>query len=237
VLVVHPVVRGSRQGDPHAGDVGLGQPVLAVVDPDVPVDVEEAQGVAPGLRPQARQFPAEALRALQLRHALQLVPQRFYLRGPVQPHQPPQLGRDMLLEPLGTLDAQQGHEQEDQEGGTQAVEGRTDGAVDLPGCGQHAATEQDGQGHQHAGPRDPQAGLKQGPGVIQRPQARQDAVEAAVGGVPVQGGRTGFWKLRLRRGFGNAGGGWRRGFRGLWEQPGQGRLDRLRRRFPAHALE
>lgn len=44
--VADPVVGGGGHGDAHACQVGLGDPVLAVVGADVTIDVQEAQGLA-----------------------------------------------------------------------------------------------------------------------------------------------------------------------------------------------
>src|SRR6266436_5319584 len=46
-LIVDPVVGGGRHGETHLGDMRFGQAVLSVVNPDVAVDVKEAQVLSP----------------------------------------------------------------------------------------------------------------------------------------------------------------------------------------------
>jgi hypothetical protein len=45
--IVDPVVGGGRHRQAHLRHMGLGQPVLTVINADVPVHVEEAQGGGP----------------------------------------------------------------------------------------------------------------------------------------------------------------------------------------------
>jgi len=60
-----------------------------------------------------------------------MAPQGLHLGGAIEAKQAPEIGRRVLLERLGSLDAQEREEHERQDGRAQAVERRADGAVDV----------------------------------------------------------------------------------------------------------
>ena len=72
----------------------------------------------------------------------ELAPQGLDLRRPIEPEEPPEGGRVVLLELLGTLDAQQRHQEQCHECGAQSIEGRPDPAVKLACDAQQPAVHQ-----------------------------------------------------------------------------------------------
>ena len=54
------------------------------------------------------------------------------------------LPRTALLEPFGSLDPQQRHQQQGHQGGAQPIEGRPEAAVDLAGEVEDAAIDESG---------------------------------------------------------------------------------------------
>ena len=71
------------------------------------------------------------------------------LRCAVEPQYVPQGGGVSLLEPLGTLDAPQRHEQKHEEGRAEAIESRADVAVQLGRDPEDTALDQRRQRQQH----------------------------------------------------------------------------------------
>lgn len=169
--------------------MGLGQRALAVVHPHVPVDVEEPEGGAPGRHAPLGQQASEALGAAQAGQARELVAQGLDLGGPVQSEEPAQIGRRVLLERFGALDAQQRHEQQREERGPQPVERRADGAVDLARDGEHPGGDQGGEGEQDPGARHVVATAEERGGVVEQAHVSQEPIEAAVRWIAVQARR------------------------------------------------
>jgi hypothetical protein len=88
----------------------------------------------------------------------------------------------------------------DKKAGPQTIEGRADGAIDIPGRSQDAALKEDGQGEQHPSVRDLEPGLKEGTGIIQDTQTGQEPVKAPVGWIRIHGGRTRLLEIGLLEG-------------------------------------
>lgn len=84
-----------------------------MIDADVAVDVEEAHHVPlrghslRGKRVPKCRSPAEGSKPCEL------TAEGFYFQRAVETHDSAEFGGSVLLERLGTLDAQQGHEQHD----------------------------------------------------------------------------------------------------------------------------
>ena len=91
--VVGPVVRGRWKGDAHAGDVGLRDVALAVVDADVAVHVEEPEGGADGCEASFGDEAAEEDRTAASGQARKLAPQRLDLRSAVEPEEAAEVHR------------------------------------------------------------------------------------------------------------------------------------------------
>jgi hypothetical protein len=108
--IVHPVVGGRRQRETHAGDVRLRDVTLAVVDAHVAIDVEEAERGATRRDAPLAEEAAEACRAADAGQARELAAQRLDLRGAVESKEAAEVLGRVLLEALGTLDAQERHE-------------------------------------------------------------------------------------------------------------------------------
>ena len=150
-LVVDPIVRGGGQGDAHAGHMGLGKSVLAVVDPHMAVDVKESQGRSAQRDPLLSQGGAELGGPARDSQTSQLAPECFNFRCPVQPkHSPQALGR-IFFQTLRAFDAPQRHEEQSQKAGAQPIEGRAKAAVDFLGAGEDTAANQDGQRQKNSG--------------------------------------------------------------------------------------
>ena len=103
--IVDPVVGGGGHGQMAARHVRLGDAALAVIGAHVAVHVQEPHEMSALIDPQARQFRAQLLGALVGGKPGELAPQGLHFRCPIQPEQPAQSGRVLLLEVLGTLDA------------------------------------------------------------------------------------------------------------------------------------
>ena len=108
--VVDPVIGGGWQGQAHPRHVGLGQWVLAVIDPHVAVHVEQAQQGAARRDPLLRQRLAQLRRAPGGGQLRQFAPQRFDFGRAVQTQHPAQVLGGVFLETFGPFDPQQRHE-------------------------------------------------------------------------------------------------------------------------------
>ncbi len=153
LLVVHVVVGRARHGETQLRHVRLRDLVLAVIDPDVPVDVEEAEHTTALGNAALREFAAESLGTALAREQFELLAQRLHLGRPVETQQPAELSRRVLLERLGPLNAQQSEQHQRHDRRAQAVERRRKGtlAIDRT-CGFDDAARHDaGNGEQHAG--------------------------------------------------------------------------------------
>jgi hypothetical protein len=74
----------------------------------------------------------------------ELASHHLHLRCSVEPQNLTKMPWRAFLEPLGMLDPRQRHQQQSQHGGTQAIEGWPDAAVDLTRSSQHAALDEAG---------------------------------------------------------------------------------------------
>ena len=87
----------------HARHVGLGQRVLAMVNPHVTVNVEETQRLAARGDPLLGQSLAELGGASGGGQTSQFAPQRFDFGRPIQSQHAPQVLGRIFLEPFGRL--------------------------------------------------------------------------------------------------------------------------------------
>ena len=140
--IVDPVIRSGRQRDAHASHVGLGQGMLAVINPHVTVGIEKAQSLASQGNSLLGQGLTKLRRTSHSRQAGQLAPQRFDFGRPIQTQHSSQVLRRVFLEALGPFDAPQRHEQKREQTGAQSIEGRPEAAVDFSGTLQDAAGDQ-----------------------------------------------------------------------------------------------
>ena len=181
--IVDPVVGGGGHGQAHPGDVRLRQRALAVVDPHVPIDVEEPHRGPAVRHPSLGQGAAERRGPPEGGQARELAPHRLDLGRAVEAEHPAEIVRRVFLEPLRALDPQQRHQQQRHERGAQPVERGAETAVDLPGDGEDAAVHQGGQGQQHARVGNPRARSEQRRGIVQDAQVREQPIPAAIGGI------------------------------------------------------
>src|SRR5271169_877613 len=156
----------------------------------------------------------------------------------------------MLLERLGSLDAQEREEQERDDGRAQAVERRADGAVDVARDLDDPAVLDRGEREQHPGAGHALAVAEQRGGVVEQAELGEHPVEPPVGWIPigrelerlVVGGCSGSGQVWVRGRRGRRGGlGGGRGRSGqVWVRgrPGQRQLDLRRRgRWPTQPAE
>jgi hypothetical protein len=129
--IVDPIVGGGRHGQMAARHVRLGDAALAVIGTYVAVDVEKPHEMSTLIDPQARELCAQLLGALVGGQPGELAPQSLHFRRPIQTEQSSERGRVLLLEVLGTLHAEQRHEQQREQARAQAIEGRADFTVEL----------------------------------------------------------------------------------------------------------
>src|SRR5947208_5965515 len=130
-FVVHPVVDGRGESEPHARDIGFLDLALTVVDADVAIDVEKTErATALGNTP-AHQLTPELLGSLLASQASELTAQGFHLGSSVQTNYSTQIGRRKLLECLGTVDPQKCKQDKYHDGCPQPIESRTDTLVDF----------------------------------------------------------------------------------------------------------
>src|SRR5271169_601704 len=120
----------------------------------------------------------------------------------------------MLLERLGSLDAQEREEQERDDGRAQAVERRADGAVDVARDLDDPAVLDRGEREQHPGAGHALAVAEQRGGVVEQAELGEHPVEPPVGWIPigrelerlVVGGRSGSGQVWVRGRLGRRGG-------------------------------
>ena len=129
--VVDPVVGGGGHGQMAPRHVGFGDRVLPVIGAYMAIDVQEPHQIAALSDAQARQFRSQLFGVMMGGEARELAPQRLDLGRPIKPEDSAEGRRVALFELLGPLDTQQRHEQQRQQRGAQAVEGRTDFTVEL----------------------------------------------------------------------------------------------------------
>jgi hypothetical protein len=92
----------------------------------------------------------------------------------------------VLLERLGSLDAQQGHQEQCDDDGAQPVERGADAAVGLDGNVEHARVEQRPEGEKHASAWHTTLGAEHRQGVVDEAEMREQPIEPPVGGVGIQ---------------------------------------------------
>ncbi len=184
--VIDPIVGGGRHRDAHARDVSLRQRMLAVVHAHVTVHVEEAERGASCGDAALGERAAELGGATEGRQAGELPAQGLDLGRSVQAKNAAQIIGGVFLDVLGTLDAPQRHEQQRNDAGAQAVEGRADAAVHVAGAREDAAGDQCGDRQQHAGARHARAGPEQGCRVVQQAKIGEEPVDLAVGRIRVR---------------------------------------------------
>src|ERR1700730_5129753 len=142
------------------------------------VNVQKSHEMSALIDAPPRKLRAQLLGAMVRREAGEPAPQRLHFRRSVEPEQSAESGRVPFLEMLGPLDAQQRHEQERQQRGAQAIEGRTDFTVELAADPKQPALDQARESEQDAdtGNRGPLA--KERCGIIEQPQ---------IGELPIEG--------------------------------------------------
>ncbi len=92
----------------------------------------------------------------------------------------------MFLEPFGTFDAPQRHEQQGEQTGAQTIEGGADAAVDFLSTLEDPTGNEGRQGQQDPGPWDGGAATEQGRRIIQQSQTRHQSVPAAIARVSIE---------------------------------------------------
>ena len=108
--VVDPVVGGPPQAQSLSGDIAFGQRGLAaMIEANVPVDIQGASQFRRGLQPVSGQQPGPFFRAVVDTQGGQLVPQTTDFGNAVQPQQLAQLAGGLVLQLLDGLDAAQHH--------------------------------------------------------------------------------------------------------------------------------
>src|SRR6516162_8396392 len=115
------------------------------------VDVQKPHEVSALIDTQTRKLRAQLLGAMMRSEAGEPAPQRLHFRRAVEPKESAEGGRISFLELLGPLDAQQRHEQKGQQRRAQAIEGRTDLAVELAADPKEPALHQTRDGQQGTG--------------------------------------------------------------------------------------
>jgi len=138
-----------------------------VVGAHVPVDVKETHGVAALRDTVGGERAPEIGGAAEAGQPGELVAQRFDLGRAVEAEDLPELLWRAFLEPLGSPDAQEGHEQQCDQRRAQAVERRPEATVDLAGNLQNAALEQGRQSEQGSQPGQVAAWREHGHGVLE----------------------------------------------------------------------
>ena len=105
-----PVVGGPPQTQPLSGDIAFGQrSMAAMIEANVPVDVQGAGQFRRGLQPVPGQEPGPFLRAVIETQGRPLAPQTTDFGNAVQPQQLAQLTRGLVLQLLDGLDAARRH--------------------------------------------------------------------------------------------------------------------------------
>jgi len=99
----------------------------------------------------------------------------------------------MLLESLGALDAPQRHEQQRQQGRSQAVEGRADLAIDLMGDAEDATGHEHRHGAEHSRTRHGLGVAEHGCRVVEHAEAGQQTIPCAVHRVHIEAHPNGLW--------------------------------------------
>src|SRR5262249_58822136 len=123
-------------------------------------------------------------------------PQRFDLRRSVEREEPSERCWVFLLEMLGTLDAQQRHEQERQKRRAQTIEGRTDVTVEFAADLKEPAIYQARESQQAAGPRNRRTFSKQRCGIIEQSEIRELPIQCPIFSVSIEAHRYRLFVVR-----------------------------------------
>src|SRR5208283_5604191 len=156
------------------------------------VNVQKPHEMSALIDTQTRKLRAQLLGAMVRREAGEPAPQRLHFRCSVEPEESAERSRVSFLEMLGSLDAEQRHEQERQQRRAQAIEGRTDFTVELAADPKQPALDQTRESEQDAdtGNRGPLA--EERCGIIEQPQMGELPIEAAIARVAVEAHRRRF---------------------------------------------
>src|SRR5262249_34355579 len=104
--VIDPIVRGPPQAQSLTGDIALGQRgQAAVVEANMPIDIQGTGQLRCGLQPIPRQEPGPFFWTVVDAQGSQLVPQTANFGNTVQPQQLAELARGLVLQLLDDLDA------------------------------------------------------------------------------------------------------------------------------------
>src|ERR1700674_772747 len=114
------------------------------------VNVQKTHEMSALIDTQTRKLRAQLLGAMVRRKTGKPASQRLHFRRTVEPEEPAECCRVSFLEMLGSLDAEQRHEQERQQRRAQAIEGRTDFTVELAADPKQPAPDQTRQSAQDA---------------------------------------------------------------------------------------
>lgn len=174
-----------------------------MIDAHVAVDVQKPHECAARVDTQLSELGAEAFGPTVGRESRELAADRLDLGRAVEPEDAAQHLGVVFLERFGTLDAPQRHQEQGEERCAQAVEGRTDVAVELVRALKQTAGHEHGDRHEHAGAGHGVGGAEQGARVVQIPAGREQPVQGAVHGIDVQahGEGGGFVAVRSVRRF------------------------------------
>ena len=166
--IIDPIIRSGRHGKAHAGHVGFGQRVFAVIHPHVAIKVEKAQGRSAQGDPLLGQSLAELSGASGGGQARQFAAQGFDFRRPIQSQHATQIGGRVFLERLRAFDAPQRHEQEREQTGAQPIKGRTQAAVNFLCALENTTGDQDRKRQENPGAWHRRGATKQGRRVLQQ---------------------------------------------------------------------
>ena len=113
-LIVDPVVGSRRHRQAHLSDMGFWQPMFAVVNPDVAVDIKEADGVAAQSDSPLGQCATELGGPFARGQLGQLSAQGFDFGCTIQSQHTTEILRRVLLEGLGPFNSPQCHQEQRQ---------------------------------------------------------------------------------------------------------------------------
>src|SRR5215470_10091539 len=144
------------------------------------VNVQEAHQMSALIDAHTRKLRAQLLGAMLRGEAGEPAPQRLHFRRTVEPEEPSERRRVFLLEMLGTLDAQQRHEQERQQRRAQTIEGRTDVTVELAADLKQPAIYQARESQQNASTWNRGPLSKQRCGIIEQSQISKLPIQCPI---------------------------------------------------------
>src|SRR5215471_16588891 len=169
------------------------------------VNVQEPHEMPALIDAHAGKLCAQPLGAMLGGEAGKSAPQRLHLRRTVEPKQPSERRRVFLLEMLGTLDAQQRHEQERQQRRAQTIEGRTDVTVELAADLKKPAIYQAWESQQDAGTWNRGPLSKQRCGIIEQSEISKLPIQRAIFSVSIEAHRYRLIVVRRLRRNGRSG--------------------------------